>query len=1099
MRVARLAVVASLVSLVLCSLVSPSSAQVTTANVRGTVKSAEDGVPMAEAEVTLVDESTGATKTASTNSDGNFAFTNLQVGGPYHVIATVTGFKNAEEKDIFLTANKTRDVVLALRLQEEVIEVSGSAIARNTSNRTVVTAAEIDELPSVNRDPRDLVRRNPEVTVEGGARALSIGGANNRYNSITIDGIREDDDFGLNASGYPTRRSPIALSAVQELTVDTSPFDVRYGKFLGGNVNIVTKSGTNEFKGTLVGTYASDALLGSRSGNRTINVDYRDLRYGATVGGPIIKDQLHFLASVEGLSSTTPIDNGPLGSGASTEVTSVAAADVARAQQIARDVYNFDPGVASQSGKEHDLKLLGKLDWTISPEHRATLIYQRTGGNSIQIGNAATPTALPLSSNWYDAQDTLNTFTGRVFSDWTDQLSTEVEANVKLVSSRVPSLKGNDFMAAAITTPNPAGMGPTGLIRLGPDNSRHSNRLDNDVYHTKAEANYLLGQHLFTGGIEYERTYIDNLFIQNSLGTANYASLNAFEAKTPSSVTYQNSVTLNPEDAAANWHVGLWTAYLQDQLKLTPELTLQGGFRFEAYQTGSRSSRNQNFVNRYDFENNGSLNGRNIIMPRLGISWLPMSNLNVRAGAGLYSGGTPAVWVSNNYTNDGVRTFSVTCNAAAKNNACPDPTVINGFDGRTIPQAMKTAVMNGAGNGNVDVLDPNFKVPSVWKIGTGADYSLDIPETGDYGKNIELKANYTFTKANNAVTWIDLRRNLNDPAFPNNLPIGQTVDGRAMYAANFNTARGFDMELTNDSRGYSHVASGVIQKGFAFGLFLSGSYAYTDNQEVNPGTSSVSTSNYGIVAVSDPNHPALAVSNYERRHRFTAALEYSHSIVGEFTDSAPWKDMKTSFGMFFEGRSGQAYSWTFGGRNEATGATDNTGQTLSRIFGEDASIASRNRELFFVPTDAGTCEEVAAAGCQVVLKGVTKDQFNTFLNRSGLAGYRGKIAPRNAFAGPSYKRLDVRLAQDLPNPLSGHRARFVIDIENFGNLLSHNWGLFRQVPFPYYTPAADVSVDRATGIYTYSSLRSPNPTAGPSTIDLLLSVWRVSLGLMYDF
>ncbi|HEX8107736.1 MAG TPA: TonB-dependent receptor, partial [Kofleriaceae bacterium] len=270
MRVARLAIAVSLFAVFLlfglCSLPASVHAQVITATLRGTVHGADDGAPMAEVEVTLVNEATGDTRTATTNAAGAFAFTNLQVGGPYHVTANFAGFKPAEEKGILLTAARTRDVDLGLRLQEEVIEVSGNAIARNTSNRTVVTAAEMDELPSVNRDPRDVVRRNPEVTVEGATRALSIGGANNRYNSITIDGIRQDDDFGLNPSGYPTRRSPIGLSAVQELAVDSSPFDVRYGKFLGGNVNIVTKSGTNEFKGTVFGTYASDALLGSKSG-----------------------------------------------------------------------------------------------------------------------------------------------------------------------------------------------------------------------------------------------------------------------------------------------------------------------------------------------------------------------------------------------------------------------------------------------------------------------------------------------------------------------------------------------------------------------------------------------------------------------------------------------------------------------------------------------------------------------------------------------------------------------------------------------------------------------------------------------------------------
>ena len=457
MRVARLAIPISLFAVFLSiGLVSrPASvmAQVITATLRGTVHGADDGTPMAEVEVTLVNEATGDIRTATTNADGAFAFTNLQVGGPYHLTANFAGFKPSEEKGLILTASRTRDVDLGMRLQEEVIEVSGNAIARNTSNKTVVTAAEIDELPSVNRDPRDVVRRNPEVTVEGGARALSIGGANNRYNSITIDGIRQDDDFGLNASGYPTRRSPIGLSAVQELAVDSSSFDVRYGKFLGGNVNIVTKSGTNEFKGTVFGTYASDALLGSQSGPRTVNVDYRDFRYGATVGGPIIKDKLHFLASIEGLRSSSPVSNGPLGSNASVMTTGVTKTDMDRAIQIAHDVYGFDAGVAAQSAPERDLKVLGKLDWTISPEHRASVSYQRTGGNQYQTGVGASQNTLPLSSTWYNATDTLNTFTGRVTSDWSDKLSSEVEADAKLVSSRVPSLKGDDFMAATIGTP----------------------------------------------------------------------------------------------------------------------------------------------------------------------------------------------------------------------------------------------------------------------------------------------------------------------------------------------------------------------------------------------------------------------------------------------------------------------------------------------------------------------------------------------------------------------------------------------------------------------------------------------------------------------
>jgi hypothetical protein len=853
MRVARLVVVASLIAVFwdpVTSGVSPAWAQVTTATVRGTVKSADDGVSMAGVEVTLVDESTGSVKTVTTNDDGSFAFNNLQVGGPYHVTAAFAGFKPAEEKGIFLTANKTRDVTLGLRLAEEVIEVSGTAVARTTSNRTVVSAAEIDELPSVGRDPRDVVRRNPEVSVEGRDRTLSIGGANNRFNSITVDGIRQDDDFGLNASGYPTRRSPIALSAIQELTVDSSPFDVHYAKFLGGNVNIVTKSGTNEFKGTLVGTYSSDALLGNRSRDDRLKVDYSEVRYGATVGGPIIKDKLHFLASFEGLHATTPVSVGVAGSSAANVVSKVSQFELDNAVRIAKEVYGFDAGSPAQSLKEGDLKLLGKLDWAIDKRHRASVIYQRTGGNCIQAGTSS-DTFLPLTSSWYNARDTLHTFSGRVFSDWSDQLSTEVEVNTKLVTSLVPPLNGNGFMSASIRTcaqdqdsmvPDPSKCAtPTGTISLGPDEFRHVNTLDNDIFHTKGEANYLLGDHLFTGGVEFELLRIKNLFVPASNGVVQYASLADFEAMKPSSIRYANSVTLNPNDAAANWDSGTLSGYVQDQIKLTSELTLQGGVRFERYQTGDRIAVNPNFVGRYGFENNATLDGRGILLPRLGISWLPTEHLNLRGGAGLYSGGTPSVWVSNNYTNDGVRTNSVTVTSATPANAA----IINGFDGRNIPDGIKSLIQ--AGNGNVDVLDPNFQVPSVWKLGAGADYFLDIPGAGDLGKNLELKLNYTFSKANHGVNWVDLRRDL--ASLSNNLPVGATPDGRALYADNFNATRGYDMMLTNTDHGYGHVASIQAQKGFPFGLFLSAAYAYQDVHEISPGTSSRSVSNYGLSAV----------------------------------------------------------------------------------------------------------------------------------------------------------------------------------------------------------------------------------------------------------
>ncbi len=1049
MRVQRLLVV---VGLVWCALAHVASAQVITANLRGTVVSADDGTPMAEAQITLQNTATGAVKTTTSNSDGEFAFAQLPVGGPYKVSADVQGFKTAEETGIFVSAGKTVEVKLALKLQEEVIEVKGPQVPRGTSNKQVITAQQIEQLPSISRDPKDLARLTPEAAVSGSS--MTIGGQNNRFNSLTVDGIREDDDFGLNSSGYPTRRSPISLSAIQEMTVESAPFDVRYSKFMGGNLNIVTKSGTNDFHGELFTSYSSDALEGKKIGSTTVppTAKFKEFRYGAEVAGPIVQDKVHFMLSAEGLSAVTPVDAGPADSTAVNKTQKVTTDEMQMAQQIAQQVYGWNAGNPNRNLDESDFKLFAKTEVEISPQHHFVASYQRTAGDADTPANSSNASQLSLASDWYTQADTLNAFSARLYSDWSDQLSTQAIFDGKLVSSRPTPLYGNGFMAAQIRTAE------GGTILLGPDDFRQTNLLDNNILHGKLEASYLAGKHLVTGGLEYEELFINNLFIADTNGGAVFPSLMAFEMQQPSQITYSNATTLNPSDGAANWNQGILSAYVQDQLKLD-ELTVQGGLRLETYITGNKIAYNQNFANRYAAEgltNTATLDGRSILMPRLGASYLATPDLNLHAGAGLYSGGTPTVWVSNAFSNDGVRISTAVSN---------DPNVVNGFDGRTIPQGLKNMIQPG--NGLVDALDPNFKLPAQWKLGTGADYDA-------YG--VVVKANYMFSKVAEGVNWIDLRRNL--ASIPDNLPVGETVDGRALYDQGFNVHRGYDMLLTNTTAGYGHVLSLAVEKAFPFGLFLSGTYAYQHVLEINPANSSRSVSNYDNVAVIDPNDPGLAVSNYETAHRLTLSVQYSKELVSYLTDDEPWKNMKTQIGLFAEARSGQPYSWTF--------ADANFGKSLAQIFGEDQSIASRNQELFYVPKSDYS---------DVTLNGITPDQMDAFLHSTGLDKYRGQIAPRNAFSSPWYKRIDMRLSQDLPNPFSGQRARLFVDIQNLGNLIDHNWGRLTTVGFPFNTPAVDLSIDPATGTYVYSNLRPPDPTL----VDVLSSVGRMSVGLMYDF
>ncbi len=1026
------------------------SAQVTTASFRGTIQDAS-GQAVADAAVLIEHVPSQTKKTATTNSAGQFAFNGLRVGGPYKVSVSKSGFKSTDKADISLKAGSNEALSLNID-KSEVVQVTGARSAP-LSQKKMLFASDIQKTPSVSQDLKDLVKQSPSAYVDG--NSLSIGGTNNRYNSVTVDGIKQNDDFGLNANGYPTQRSPISLMSVEEISVEQSPFDVRFSNFLGGSVNVVTKSGTNDFAGSVMATYSGKGLVGKKSKDRSYAYRAQEQRLGFTLGGPIIKDQLHFFLSVEGLQSSSPSINGVAGSGQPVEVTKVTAADVERAQAISQNVYGFNAGTVGRDIDVDDYKLLAKVDWTINDAHRLETKYQHTTGSTIN-DSSASATNMPLTSYWFKKSDTLDTLSLRLFSDWNSELSTKVEASQKEVRTAQDPLNGNDFMAAEITTAD------KGVIRLGPDPFRHVNVLKNDVRHLGSEVTYLAGDHQIVGGLEHDKVDIFNLFVPNSKTLTRFGSLDDFEAQKPSSIYYSNAVTNNPKDAAANWSYSVTSLYLQDEVNFTPSLTARVGLRNDVYGADESIPLNQTFLDRYGYANTSTIQSKQVLMPRLSLSYKVNPQLSLRSGAGLYSGGTPSVWVSNSYTNNGVTTDDYTTKTGEG----------QGFDGRNIPSSITDQLV--AGDGNVDALDPNFKIPQSWKYSVGGNYRFDIPWITD---NVNLDFDYTYTKARYALVWKDLRRNLDGlPGDSNNKPTAVGPDGRDLYdtdlatkaATDFNTKRGYDMLLTNTDKGFGHTASVSLSKNFSTGVNFGGSYAYQNVKDVNPGNSSRSSSNYGLVAVgTDPNDPGLERSSYERAHRFLLNAGYTKNF---------WEELATSFNIFFERRSGQPYSYTF----------DGTDANLGGLFGESSEFSRNKRMLFYVPKGDGS---------DVTLNGIDPDHFEAFLKRRGLDKYRGRIAPRNAFIGTWVNKMDMRVSQDLPSYGENTRTRFVFDIENLPNLVNKKWGQVRQIRSEGFTPAVDVDYDAATGRYIYSKLQDKDP----ETVRLSESVWRMQLAVFYDF
>ena len=258
--------------------------------------------------------------------------------------------------------------------------------------------------------------------------ALSIAGGNIRSNSLTVDGVKQNDDFGLNKNGYPGRRSPISLDAIEQLPVNIAPFDVTYGDFQGGSVNVVTKSGTNEWHGSAFYYRSDESLIGSKSEGENLNIgDFTEDTYGFSVGGPIIEDKLFIFASYEKFESTSPYqftldnDNGVI---ESNERIGVTQADFDEISRIANDVWGYDIGGFDVAKEEDDEKLLVKLDWFINDDHRASLTYQDNEGNSVRDFFAESFTVnATAESNRYNQAETLEVFSFQLFSDWTADFS----------------------------------------------------------------------------------------------------------------------------------------------------------------------------------------------------------------------------------------------------------------------------------------------------------------------------------------------------------------------------------------------------------------------------------------------------------------------------------------------------------------------------------------------------------------------------------------------------------------------------------------------------------------------------------------------------
>ncbi|WP_033922309.1 TonB-dependent receptor [Sphingomonas sp. 37zxx] len=1073
------------VGVALAALVAPVAvyAQETTGTVRGSVVTA-DGSAVPNAEVELVHAPSGTRATVTSDASGGFSASGLRLGGPYELTVTAEGFDPVSQTLQGLQAGAPQRAEIVLAGAGDTITVTGtrvrSAVTLGGGAATVLSERDIAGIAAVNRDIRNLAARDPLVSLDptnGGA--ISIAGQNNRFNRFTVDGIAFGDPFGLEAGGLVSTRGPVPLDAIGEFSVEVAPVDIQQGFFQGGAINAQLKSGGNDFTALAGYYYAADSLRGveTRGGVRR-DGEFTSKIFTLQATGPIIRDRLFFAVTWERLRDRVPADINPA-------VLGVTDGQITQIQQIADSVYSFDAlGVATDVA-ENDDKVVAKLDFNIADGHRLAATYIYNEGNVLagQTGagqiNATNPT-LSLQSNNYN-QGAINHFGAlQLNNQWTDSFSTQLRATyADYTRLQVPfgdrSFGQFQVCLDAASAPAPL-VCPTGVrrIQFGPDISRQANELFSTSYSIEAQATLQMNNHSVKFIAERRLQDVTNLFAQRVSGAWYFDSVADLQARRANEVDFAAPLLGGIDTVTAAFENNSWTFGIQDTWDISDTLVATYGFRYDLFDSPDRPFFNQAFLTRLGFPNTATLNGRDLIQPRIGVNWKPTTRLTARVAGGLYGGGSPNVWISNNFSNPGptlgrvqVRraadgTFTVSGIgglSAADVQALGAATLNNVSGGTGIPAELITRIQGlGAENSPTNALDPNFRAPSQWRISGSVDYEANLGPLGD-GWNVG--ADVVWSRVKDALTWTDLR----------SVPVGTLPDGRPRYAP-INTAAGVntDMLLTNTDQGYGWNIVGRFDKRWTNGFRVGGAYTFQRVKDVNSGTSSVAGSNYNNSAALDPNNAAYGTANYQRDNAYRLWASYDASIFG---------DNNTRVEIFFNSQSGQRFSYTF--------ADQASGSARSSVFG---TTGTNNRYLMYVPN----VDSASADANVIYAPGFDFAGFQQFIQNSELAEYQGKIAPKNLGQSARFNKVDLSVRQELPLPLGGKFELFA-DMENVLNFINKEWGSLRQVAFPYYGTLVNVTCANAPcSQYVYANRQSGGFQAPQQVVNLAPSLWALRIG-----
>lgn len=1035
-----------------------STAQVTTSSITGYVKNST-GEILAGSTVEVTHTPTGTVYRAATRKDGRYDLVNLIPGGPYSIVVSYVGYNPFTESNFNLPLGENTRVDATLQpaateLAAVVVAGTGSGIAarRKTGASTNISNQQINSLPTLSRSIGDYTRLTPQATGNN-----SFGGMNNRFNNITIDGAVNNDVFGLAGSGTPggqASTTPISLDAIQEIQVVLAPFDITYGNFTGGGVNAVTRSGTNNFEGSVYYFLRNQNTVGKDPVTEKKTTDFSDKQFGARIGGPIIKNKLFFFLNGEMARRNAPtiLNAGENGSLLSLE-------DAQALTDTARNRWGYDAGSFSAFDAETQSdKLFGRIDWNINDKHRLTIRHNYI--NAYDDNISRTSNSFRFGNNTYRFNNKQHITVAELRS----RFSNTVTNNLIVGRHQIRDFRttyGTLFPSIEISHNG-------GTVTLGTERSSVANELDQDIIEVTDNVKIFKGKHTFTIGTHNEFFKFRNLFLNNFNGRWRFASLNDFYLNAPRQfdVTYSADKASLGEKPAAAFKAAQLGFYVQDEIQFNQRFRLTVGLRGDMPVFNDKPLYNPYVDSVFQGKYNTTIlpDKQLLLSPRIGFNYDVDGDRStiVRGGIGVFTGRIPFVWMSNQFLNSGMVT-KVT--AQTDNSPTTAPFTVNNGNGLQ-PEVDPSTIGSGLPTFEVNLIDKEFKLPQVVRLNLAADKKLP--------GNVNLTIETMLSKTINNVFYEDV--NLTDPVGVVDPAYNNGFDTRIAYASSSSGRRKHQnitnaILISNTNQGYALNAGFTLNKTWKY-FFGQIAYNFNSAADVNSGLSSTALSNWEFVqVVGNPNTPALATSAHEMKHRFT----------GIFTVAVPYaKHFKTSLSFIYEGNSGRPFTYLVDGDLNSDGR-----------FGND---------LMYVPADPSQIhfiDRVNSAGVVLATAAQQAADFEAFINGDKyLSGRRGQYTERNGRSTPWEHVIDARIAQDFYVNVKGkkHDLQVTFDIFNLTNLLNKDWGRQYTISNQAYTLLT--AVNRTSGPNAGTGYNFTNRVPWSATF---ASRWQGQIGIRYSF